>query len=116
MSNAEVSRQVIASRLRLGREMAGLTQGQVAKIRGWHRPTVSEIEAGRRRVSADELASLAELYGVSVSWIVEEEEEHASSNARATLAARELGKLSDEDLDRLLELIRSFRTSEGADE
>lgn len=115
MSNAEVSREVIASRLRLGREMAGLTQGQVAKIRGWHRPTVSEIEAGRRRVSADELASLAELYGVSVSWIVEEEE-NPLSNARATLAARELGKLSDSDLDRLLELIRSFRTSEGTDE
>ena len=115
MSNAEVSRQTIASRLRLGREMAGLTQGQVAKFRGWHRPTVSEIEAGRRRVSADELATLAELYGVSVSWIVEEEE-HSLSNARARLAARELGKLRDEDLDRLLELIRSFRTSEGTDE
>ena len=115
MSNAEASRQVIASRLRLGREMAGLTQGQVAKIRGWHRPTVSEIEAGRRRVSADELASLAGLYGVSVSWIVEEEE-NPLSNDRATLAARELGKLSDADLDRLLELIRSFRTSEGTDE
>ena len=67
-------------------------------------------------MSADELTSLAELYGVSVSWIVEEEAELASSNARATLAARELGKLSDEDLDRLLELIRSFRTLEGTDE
>ena len=115
MSNVEASRQTIASRLRLGREMAGLTQGQVAKIRGWHRPTVSEIEAGRRRVSADELTSFAELYGVSVSWIVEDEED-SLSNARARLAARELGKLRDEDLDRLLELIRSLRTSEGADE
>ena len=115
MSNVEASRQAIASRLRLGREMAGLTQGQVAKIRGWHRPTVSEIEAGRRRVSAEELTSLAELYGVSVSWIVEDEEDSLSS-ARARLAARELGKLRDEDLDRLLELIRSLRTSEGADE
>ena len=116
MSKAEVSRQVIASRLRLGRELAGLTQGQVAKIRGWHRPTVSEIEAGRRRVSADELTGLAELYGVSVSWIVEEDEEHSPSSARARLAARELGKLRDEDLDRLLELIRSFRTSDGTGE
>ena len=116
MSNAEISRQVIGSRLRLGREMAGLTQGQVAKIRGWHRPTVSEIEAGRRRVSADELANLADLYGISVSWIVEEKEEHSPSSARARLAARELGKLRAEDLDRLLELIRSFRTSDGVDE
>ena len=116
MSNEEASRQAIASRLRLGREMAGLTQGQVAKLRGWHRPTVSEMEAGRRRVSAEELTSLAELYDVSVSWIVEEEEEHSLSSARARLAARELGKLRDEDLDRLLELIRSFRSSEGTDE
>ena len=116
MSNVEDPRQAIAARLRLGREMAGLTQGQVAKIRGWHRPTVSEIEAGRRRVSADELTNLAELYGVSVSWIVEEEEENSLSNDRARLAARELGNLRDEDLDRLLEVIRSLRTSQGADE
>lgn len=115
MSNAEDPRQAIASRLRIGREIAGLTQGQVARIRGWHRPTVSEIEAGRRRVSADELKSLAELYGVSVSWLVEEDE-YSSLNARARIAARELDKLSNEDLDRLLELIRSLRTSEGADE
>ena len=115
MSNVEATRQAIASRLRLGREMAGLTQGQVAKIRGWHRPTVSEIEAGRRRVSADELTSLAELYGVSVSWLVEEED-HPLSSARARLAARELGKLRDEDLDRLLELIRALKTSEGVGE
>ena len=114
MSNVEDSRQAIAARLRLGRKLAGLTQGQVAKIRGWHRPTVSEIEAGRRRVSADELTSLAELYGVSVSWIVEEE--HSLSSDRARLAARELGNLRDEDLDRLLEVIRSLRTSQGVDE
>lgn len=115
MNKRKDSRQGIASRLRLGREFAGLTQGQVAEFRGWHRPTVSEIEAGRRRVSADELASLAELYGVSVSWIVAEEAEHSLTNARARLAARELGKLNDEDLDRLLELIRSFRSSESTD-
>ncbi len=96
--------------------MAGLTQGQVAKIRGWHRPTVSEIEAGRRRVSADELTSLAELYGVSVSWIVEEDEQLSLASARARLAARELSKLRDEDLDRLLKLIRTFRTTEGVEE
>ena len=116
MSNVEATRHAIASRLRLGREMAGLTQGQVAKIRGWHRPTVSEIEAGRRRVSADELTSLAELYGVSVSWIVEEDEQLSLASARARLAARELSKLRDEDLDRLLKLIRTFRTTEGVGE
>ena len=93
--------------------MAGLTQGQVAKLSGWHRPTVSEIEAGRRRVSAEELSGLAELYGVDVPWVLGGEEEASPTSARAKLAARELSKLREEDLDRLLQLIQSFRTSEN---
>ncbi len=113
MSDQEIFRQVIASRLRLAREMAGLTQSQVAKSLGWHRPTVSEIEAGRRKISAEELSILAELYGVNVPWIVGEEKESDSTSDRAKLAARELSKLKDEDLDRLLQLIRALKTSGG---
>ncbi len=106
-------RQGIASRLRLAREMAGLSQGQVARCLGWHRPTVSEIEAGRRRVQAEELTVLAELYGVNVPWIVGEGGADGISD-RAMLAARELDKLKDEDLDRLLQLIRSLKATDGS--
>ena len=107
--NAQDSlRQDIANRLKLAREMAGLTQGQVATQLGWHRPTVSEMEAGRRRVLAEDLNTLAELYGVNIPWLLGEAEEDISDKAR--LAARELGKLSDEDLDRLLLLIRSLKS------
>ena len=113
MNDQADSRQVIASRLRLAREMAGLSQGQVAKLAGWHRPTVSEIEAGRRRVSAEELSGLSELYGVGVSWVLEEEEEASPTSARAKLAARELSKLREEDLDRLLQVIQSFKREES---
>lgn len=111
MSHQELSRQAIASRLRLAREMAGLTQGQVAKSLGWHRPTVSELEAGRRKVSAEELSMLADLYGVNIPWIIGEEEESVAASDRAKLAARELSKLKDEDLDRLLRLIRALKSS-----
>ena len=114
MSDEASGRQAIASRLRLARENAGLTQGQVAKKVGWHRPTLSEVEAGRRRVSADEVSNLAHLYGVSINWLLGEEQEADSASARARLAARELGKLTDDDLDRLLELIQSLKTSRGA--
>ena len=110
-------RKAIASRLRLSREMAGLTQGQVAKSLDWHRPTVSEIEAGRRRVSAEELTTLAEMYGVNVPWIVGEEDEDSSLAAdRVKLAARELSKLREEDLDRVLQLVQALRTSRGDSE
>ena len=94
--------------------MAGLTQGQVARSLDWHRPTVSEMEAGRRRVSAEELLVLAEVYGVNVPWIVGEKDEHSSLAAdRVKLAARELSKLREEDLDRVLQLVQALRASGG---
>ncbi|HUL51865.1 MAG TPA: helix-turn-helix transcriptional regulator, partial [Opitutaceae bacterium] len=65
----------IGARLRLAREQAGLSQGQAAIKLNLHRPTVSEIEAGRRRVAADELATFARLYKVSLSWLVGSAEE-----------------------------------------
>lgn len=111
MKKQELLRQTIASRLRLAREMAGLTQGQVAKHLGWHRPTVSEIEAGRRKVAAEELSVFSDLYGVNVPWITGEEGSDLTSD-KARLAARELSKLRDEDLDRLLQLIQALKTSE----
>ncbi len=112
MSAQDSLRKDLANRLKLAREMAGLTQGQVATQLGWHRPTVSEIEAGRRRVLAEELKTLAELYGVNIPWLVGEGDGNGISD-KARLAARELGKLSDVDLDRLLVLIRSLKSSEG---
>lgn len=117
MTEQEERRKAIASRLRLSREMAGLTQVQVAKSLDWHRPTVSEIEAGRRRVSAEELSTLAEMYGVNVPWIVGEEDEDSSLAAdRVKLAARELSKLREEDLDRVLHLMQALRASRGDSE
>ncbi|WP_247554811.1 helix-turn-helix transcriptional regulator [Bradyrhizobium sp. 138] len=45
-------RSQIAQRLKEARKLAGLSQGHVAKTLGLHRPSVSEIESGNRRVSA----------------------------------------------------------------
>ena len=112
MNEQESIRLGIAVRLKLAREMAGLTQGQVAIKLGWHRPTVSEVEAGRRRVLAEELKALSELYGVNVPWLIGDAEDDGISD-RAKLAARQLDKLSDEDLDRLLLLIRALKYSDG---
>ncbi len=117
MSEHEEKRRAIASRLRLSREMAGLSQGQVAKALGWHRPTVSEIEAGRRRVSVEELATLTEMYGVNILWVVGEKDEESNLAAdRVQLAARELSKLRDEDLERVLQLIQALRASGAVNE
>lgn len=109
-------RTVIASRLREARKMAGISQGQVAKLLEMHRPTISEIEAGNRRVSAEELSKFAEIYDVTVSWLLAETAEQLETDdPRLQLAARELSKLKPNDLDRLLRLLASMRSSETDD-
>lgn len=106
-------RAQIASRLRVAREAAGLSQGQVAKLLGFHRPTISEMEAGRRRVSAEEIIKLAEIYGVSVEWTMSKQSDKKDPiDEKISLAARELSKMKDADLERLMSLIRMLRKSE----
>lgn len=109
----DTQRSVIALRLREARKMAGLSQGQVAKLLEMHRPSISEIEAGNRRVSAEELSKFADTYDVTVSWILGDTAEQLEVNdPRLQLAARELSKLKPDDLDRLLRLLASMRSSD----
>lgn len=113
-TDLDEARQRIASRLRSAREMAGLSQGQVAEILGIHRPTISEIEAGRRKVASEELLRFAEVYRVSAVWLLDEQDEE-DSDPHLQLAARELSRVSSEDLDRLLKIIRAVRTRKSSE-
>ncbi|MFW6039412.1 MAG: helix-turn-helix domain-containing protein [bacterium] len=118
MSTTESSRKAIGERLRWAREQAGLSQGQVARHFGMHRPTISQIEAGARNVRADEITGFAELYDVKESWLIRGDDDlPGSDDPRIALAARELKKLSQEDLDSILRLIQVLRTpKESGDE
>jgi transcriptional regulator with XRE-family HTH domain len=107
MAKAEAERAAMASRLRAARLQSGLSQGQVAKLLGLHRPTISELEAGRRKVSAEEVSRFAALYNVSVPWLMKLESE--MPNPAVELAARELAKLKKEDLNTVLNVLKSFQ-------
>ena len=116
MTNLDsVKRAQIAKRLKEARKLAGLSQGHVAKMLGLHRPSISEMEAGNRRVSADEIAKLAEIYDVSVAWLIGKAPEALDAqDPRLELAARELSKLKPEDLENLLKLLAAMRTDSDA--
>ncbi len=116
MTEVDVAKRVqLPERLKEARKLAGLSQGHVAKILGLHRPSVSEMEAGNRRVSADELARLAEIYDVSVAWLVGESPDTLDAqDPRLELAARELTKLKPDDLERLLKLLAAMRSDSNA--
>lgn len=109
--------EAIGHRLREAREFAGLSQAQAAKLMDMHRPTVSEIEAGRRKVSADEVAKFAKLYRVDVEWIVTGKDRTDSDDLRIQVAARQLKDMKPEDIDKLVRLLGALkRVQRGKDE
>lgn len=103
---------MIAERLKTARELAGLSQAQVAGMLGVHRPTISEMEAGRRRVAAEEITQLSEIYGVTASWLLGEAAA-GDADPAIQLAARELHRLSKEDLDRVIKVLSVLRSGQG---
>jgi hypothetical protein len=71
------------------------------------------MEAGNRAVSAEELARLAEIFDVSVDWLLASKAKTLDPHDdRLQLAARELRKLKPKDLDRLLSILASIREQE----
>lgn len=109
MDDPETRRARIADRLRTARELAGLSQGQVSRLIGLHRPSISEIEAGRRRVASEELTQFAAIYQVDIAWLAGETRSHTEITDKVELAARELAKIAPEDLDTLLDLLAAIR-------
>jgi transcriptional regulator with XRE-family HTH domain len=114
MSSSDGRKQLIANRLKEARKLAGLTQGQAAVKMEMHRPTISEIEAGNRNVTATELARFAELYDVDFAWLSGSgPDQLAPDDDRLQLAFRELKKIKPEDLDRLMRALAALRGPKG---
>jgi transcriptional regulator with XRE-family HTH domain len=110
---SDTTKEAIARRLKEARRLAGLSQAHVAQLIELQRPAISEIEAGNRRVSAEELARLASIYDVSVVWLLGEvEEELDLRDEKLQLAARALKKLSGDDLTRLLRILATLKEEE----
>jgi transcriptional regulator with XRE-family HTH domain len=114
MDKDQKKKEAIASRLALARKQAGLSQAQVAKMLNLHRPSITEAEAGRRNVTATEMAKLAEIYGVSVDWLAcTDTDSTDETKDRIQLAARELAKLKKEDLEKVLGLLSALKKAEA---
>lgn len=65
----------IGERLKRLREIKGLSQNELAKRAGVHRPTISELEAGRQQdVTVETAKRLARALGVSLGLLVGEDE------------------------------------------
>lgn len=114
MIDSQIQPDAIGVRLRWAREQSGLSQGQVARMMQYHRPTISQIEAGQRQLRPDEIVHFAKLYDVKESWIVSGDSAlDEVLDPKIEIAARELSKLRPEDLTTILTLIRVMRSRSG---
>lgn len=62
----------IGSRLRVARTRVGLSQAEVARRLRMLRPTISQLEAGGRRLLAEEVPRFAALYGCDPLYLLGE--------------------------------------------
>ncbi|MBR0148573.1 MAG: helix-turn-helix transcriptional regulator [Lachnospiraceae bacterium] len=105
-----------AKKLKEARVRAGFTQDEAAKLMNLKKTTMSEMEAGKRSISADELAQLSRIYEVDVRELLFLEFTEAGEEQR--LAAKYssffklLEKLSDRDIEDVYWVIKK-RKVEG---
>lgn len=105
-------RDKIAERLKQARTLSGLSQENAAKILDIQRPAISEIEAGRRKVSAEEIIRFSKIYKVSTSWLLLKDEDPPEMDEKLKVAARELSKMSERDRKKLLEILNILPNKE----
>ena len=92
----------IHERIKELRTRLHLSQDYVAKFLGINRSTYTQMENGKRKVLADEVAQLSNLFGVSADSLLNDTE----MSQPATLFARSFEKLDEKDQAEIMNLIR----------
>ena len=69
-------------------EQAGLSQRQMARMFHMYRLTISEFEAGHRKVSTGGVGIFADIYDISAVWLLCRDRKSDEGNGRVQLAAR----------------------------
>jgi transcriptional regulator with XRE-family HTH domain len=109
MADQAADGKLIAARLRQAREYLDFTQDEVAETVGLARTTVTEIESGRRKVSAVELKRFAVLYNRSVDWLMGTAELAASPDSALQARVSELSQADREQVLRFAEFLAAAR-------
>lgn len=100
----------LGKRLREAREFLGLSQEQVADHLGIPRPSVSTMEAGKRRISFQEIQKLAELYRRPLSYF-SGADETADADETTDALFRTTQELSDTDREQVLRFAQFLRNA-----
>ena len=92
----------LCERIKEYRNQLNLTQEYVANYLGINRATVTQMENGKRKVSAEELSKLCSLFGISADVLLYGEK----VSKPATVFARSFERLNERDQAEIMNLIR----------
>ncbi|MBQ0054953.1 MAG: helix-turn-helix transcriptional regulator [Synergistaceae bacterium] len=92
----------INERIKQFRSQLHLSQEYVANFLGINRASFSQLENGNRKLSADELAKLCELFGVSSDFLLS----GVKTDESVAFFARSFEKLDENDQAEIMNLIR----------
>lgn len=104
----------LSARIKEEREYLGLSQQEVASHIGVPRSAISLIESGARRVSAEELSRLAELFQTTMDSLLGRDDVTAESES-VRIVARAAAALSATDRDEVLRFAQFLRTRKSND-
>ncbi len=103
----------LIERLKAARTYLGVSQDKVAAYLGVGRSAISEIESGKRNVTAVELQRLAKLYQKSVSWFTDDVVEGVPPDVE--YLARTASDLSENDRTELRRFAEFLKAKSEAD-
>jgi transcriptional regulator with XRE-family HTH domain len=101
-NEVEMEETVMNERLKEARKYLKLSQEFVARQMNLSRPTISAIESGQRKVTAEELGKFSELYGVSTEELMYGK---VSDSTETEMFARAFSELPDIDKKEIMNLI-----------
>jgi transcriptional regulator with XRE-family HTH domain len=99
------SMEGLNDRLKIAREGLHLSQDYVAKQLGLNRTAMVQIEAGNRKIAADELSGFSRLYGISVDELLN----GSDASKPKSVFARSFFELDEADQREILNLIEFKR-------
>lgn len=111
MSKERREQEMLGRRIGETRKRAGFSQGEVAGLLGFSRPTISEIERGKRRVDSILLRDLARLFGIQPWELLEPVEGSVQKERVYEALIRETQALSPADrkkINRLWQMLDDF--------
>ena len=115
MSDERTLQPVLGKRIKKEREYRGLSQEEVARHLGVPRSAISLIESGSRRVSAEELRRLANLFQTSMESLTGHADESAEPES-VRLVARATAELSATDRGEVLRFAQFLRSRKSNDQ